>query len=111
MAGPEDGDFNYLHKHIKIYLHVEQISMKTSWTLARDSYKIKTVRKIHTESNRKVKESSRSRYMPLGGDKGSEGKRDYVGGGIEENNRMRKNRDLFKKTGDTKGIVHEMRAR
>ena len=25
---------------------------------------------------------------------------------IEENNRMRKTRDLFKKTGDTKGIFH-----
>ena len=44
--------------------------------------------------------------MPLGGDKGSEGKRDYVGGGIEENNRMRKNRDLFKKIRDNKGMFH-----
>ena len=26
--------------------------------------------------------------------------------GIEENNRMRKSRDLFKKTGDTKEIFH-----
>ena len=44
--------------------------------------------------------------MPLGGDKGSEGKRDYVGREIEENNRMRKTRDLFKKIRDTKGTFH-----
>ena len=82
------------------------ISMKTSWTLAIDSYKIKTVRKIHTESSRKVKESIRSGHIPLGGNKGSEGKRDYVSGEIEENNRMRKTRDLFNKIRDTKGIFH-----
>ena len=44
--------------------------------------------------------------MPLGGDKGSEGKRDYVGREIEENNRMRKTRDLSKKIRDTKEILH-----
>ena len=53
-----------------------------------------------------MKESIRSGHIPLGGNKGSEGKRDYVSGEIEENNRMRKTRDLFNKIRDTKGIFH-----
>lgn len=65
MAEQEHGDFNYLHKHIKIYLHVEQFSMKPSLKTGRVFYKIKTVRKIHTESSRKVKRVNQVRtYAP-----------------------------------------------
>ena len=52
----------------KIYLHMEQFSLKTNWRLSRRRFTTKAVRMRHTESTRKGREVIRLGPAPLGED-------------------------------------------
>lgn len=57
----------------KMYLHVEQLSLKTNWNWQKDSCTTKAVRKIHLELGRKGREGSGLGPVPLGRDSKEEG--------------------------------------
>lgn len=42
----------YPHEHIKIYLHVEQFSLKTNWRQQKNSYLTKVIRSTQNRSKR-----------------------------------------------------------